>query len=64
MHVDEHEFTVKFMGLNQTTNELFELYKVTVLNNDDGESHSRSEPVDRLLLNEKCGNEHKILKNH
>ena len=32
VHVDEHEFTVRMLGVNATTNELLELYKVTVLN--------------------------------
>ena len=39
VHVDEQEFTIKMLGVNETTNELLELYKVTILNhkNDDNE---------------------------
>lgn len=43
VHVDEHEFTVRFLGVNETTNELLELYKVTVLNHDD-KPHPGPEP--------------------
>ncbi|CDW81744.1 acid phosphatase [Stylonychia lemnae] len=31
VHVDENEFTVKFLGVDEFTNDLIELYKVTVI---------------------------------
>lgn len=30
VHVDENEFTVRMLGVNETDSELVELYKVTV----------------------------------
>ncbi len=36
VHVDEKEFTVRFLGVNETSLEVMELYKVTVLNEKHG----------------------------
>ena len=48
VHVDEHEFTVRFLGVDEKTNELLELYKVTVLNKD-AQPHSGPEPPEALV---------------
>jgi hypothetical protein len=43
VHVDENEFTVKILGVNETTNELVELYKVTVHSDDKVKNFNNDE---------------------